>query len=197
MSMARGSSRFLTVAVVIFEAADAAHSCQVAIEGLRDRLRMAPRAEFHFHSDSHQRRLAFLDCIRHEGFSVVAFSVDKARVSRTDLEQQGGLYASACAMALTNCSGLLSDARVVVDSLTNRHLKRELTTFLRRSGPEDRGIPMVKEVALKRSHGDPLVQVADYCAGVVYRSLEGKRGADEYLRRLERRIVRNVVWPQA
>lgn len=69
MKLDRGSSAFFSVAVVVFDSVEDARSCQETILELRSKLAMRDRAEFHFHRDSHERRIAFLSAVSSERFA--------------------------------------------------------------------------------------------------------------------------------
>lgn len=196
MAVSRGSSPLFTIAVVVFESSDDAARCQKAVESLRAELRMGPRAEFHFHGDSHERRQLLLDTLRHQRFKISAFTLNKTspRLSAPGYQHKESLYKNVCKMAIENCVDLLVDARVVIDSSGDRDFKRQFATYLRRSlGGEAKNC--VKEVVLKRSQSDPLIQVADYAASVVNRAHANKPGGSAYLAMLRRRIHRDRVWP--
>ena len=73
----RGSSQFFTIALVVFEDGPAALACQQVIESLRRQLHLPANYEFHFHKDSHQRRLAFLSTVARQHFSCYTSTLDK------------------------------------------------------------------------------------------------------------------------
>lgn len=49
------------------------------------------------------------------------------------------------------------------------------------------------QLALRRSQSEPLLQAADYFAGVANRAASRKPGAIEYLKRVERCFVERTV----
>lgn len=196
LKVARGSSPLFTVAVVVFNG-HGARSCQAAMEKLRTDLKMSPHQEFHFHSDSHPRRLELLDVIRDAQFRLSAFTLNKTspRLDAPGYRFKDSLYKNICKMSLQNAAELLAGARVVVDGSGDRTFKRQLTTYLQRNvlGPD--GKPCVARVTIKRSESDPLLQVADYCAGIINRRHSGKPGADDYYRRIRKKVVQDRLWP--
>jgi len=191
-----GSSRYFTIAIVLFEQADWALGCQRAIERLRVSLNLAPSYEFHFHSDSHTRRMAPLTAIRDQRFACYTFTLDKRspRLTGQGFQYRSSGYKWVCKTAFENASSDLRRATVVIDGSGERRFRREVSAYLRAriNTPGERQIASVK---MGRSHLDPLLQLADYVAGVTNRVQEGKIGADVYesLLRSKRRSQRK--WP--
>jgi hypothetical protein len=67
--------------------------------------------------------------------------------------------------------GLLQNARVVIDGSGERTFRQDLKAHLKRHTA--RGA--IRDIRLKASHGDPLVQLADMCVGAVARSYRDDR----------------------
>jgi len=65
----------------------------------------------------------------------------------------------------------LKKATVVIDKSGNLDFKRQLTKYLRRK--TNKGI--IKRVKMQRSQSNNLLQLADYAASVINRSVQGKR----------------------
>jgi hypothetical protein len=73
----RGSSLYFTLALVMFESDEAAIDCQRSIETLKQGLRMPDHYEFHFHNDTHKRRLQFLEAIHRQDFTSFTLTLNK------------------------------------------------------------------------------------------------------------------------
>ena len=124
----RGSTRFFTIALVVFENSEAVLSCQQAIEGLRNRLELFPRFEFHFHGDNHDLRLAFLSTVAWQDFTCYTFTLDKASPMLTGrgLRQKDSGYKWVCRIVLENVAGDLEDATVIIDGSGERKFRQQL-----------------------------------------------------------------------
>lgn len=152
--------------------------------------------EFHFTDDGHERRLAFLSTVQRSDFACYTFTLDKAspKLIGPGLRHRESAYKWGCRIALQNAASDLNDATVVIDSSGDRTFRRQLATYLRRElNDEDR--KRVKKVSPTRSQSDPLLQLADYVAGVTNRLWLDKAGCEvyeQYLRR-KRRSLRK--WP--
>ncbi len=192
----RGSTPFFTIALVIFETPATALACQKAIERLRQSLRVAEKSEFHFHSDSHTRRLAFLTTVASQSFSCHTFTLDKTspRLTGQGFKYRGAGYKWVCKVALENAASDLQGATVVIDGSGERKFRQEISSYLRRElNTEQR--KQIARVKIGRSSGDPLLQLADYVAGVTNRLYVGKPDADAYEAYLRRKRRSHRKWP--
>jgi hypothetical protein len=192
----RGSSPFFSIALVVFESGEAALACQRAIEGLQKTLNLPARYEFKFHDDSHRRRLQLLSTVAKYDFVCYTFTLDKGspRLTREGFKHKESAYKWVCKTALDNAKPLLRDATVIIDGSGDRTFRRQMRSYLRGQINTKRR-RYIGSVKIGRSPGDPLLQLADYAAGVTNRLYRGKTGAeayDQYLR-LKRRSQR--IWP--
>jgi hypothetical protein len=194
--LGRGSSNFFTIALVVYDSGDRALECQRAVEDLQSRLRFSAGQEFKFHDDSHKRRLAFLSAISSCDFTYHTFTLNKGspRLTGPGFDHPEPAYKWVCATALDNAREYLSDAKVVLDGSGNRIFRKQMATYLRRqiNTAERRHIASIK---IGRSHADPLLQVADYVAGVTNRMYQAKSGAEEYETLLRRKRRSGRLWP--
>lgn len=192
----RGSTLYFTVVLVIFEDVQAAQSCQRAIEQLRISLGVPPRYEFHFRSDSHSRRLAFLTTVARQDFHCYSFTLDKAspRLTGRGFKYRSPAYKWVCKSLLENAAGDLRAATVVIDGSGERKFRQEISTYLRKElNSEQR--KQISRVKIGRSSSDPLLQLADYVAGVTNRLYGEKEGADAYEVYLRRKRRSQRKWP--
>ncbi len=118
----RGSTRFFTIVLVVFEGAESAQACQRAIEQLKVGLDLPPRYEFHFHDDSHERRLALLSTVSRQDFSCYSFTLDKSspRLYGKGFQYRSPGYKWVCKTVLDNAGSELRDVTVVIDGSGER-----------------------------------------------------------------------------
>jgi hypothetical protein len=84
-------------------------------------------------------------------------------------------------MMMTNDGGDLKDAKVVIDGSGDREFKRQFKAYLRRNISVD----CVRDLELKDSVRDSLIQLADMTAGAIARSYKTDRGqADRWRKQL-------------
>ena len=192
----KGSTRFFTIALVAFENSEAAQRCQEAIGALSKTLSLPPRYEFHFHDDSHTRRLALLNTVAHQDFNCYTFTLDKAspRLTGEGFRHKDSGYKWVCRIALENMGNDLSDATIVIDGSGDRTFRQQIGECLRKELNSELKT-QVRGVRVSRSTSDPLVQLADYVAGVTNRNYEGKPGAEQYDAYIRRKRRSQRKWP--
>lgn len=192
----RGSSRFFTIALVVFDDSVAAQACQQVIEGLKQQLHLPTDYEFHFHDDSHDRRLALLSTVARQHFWCYTFTLDKAspRLTGPGFRHRSPDYKWVCRTAIDNVASELQDATIIIDGSGERTFRQQISAYLRRElNPQQRA--QIKAIRLSRSHSDPLIQLADYVAGVTNRLYEEKAGAELYELYLRRKRRSQRKWP--
>ena len=193
----KGSSRFLTVAVVTFEDPGEALACDRRIERLRQDLNLPAGFEFHFRDNSHRVRLAFLEAVAPFDFFYHAFALNKdpEKLYGPGFQYPDSLYKYACRLVFENAKPYLHDATVVIDESGERRFREELQRYLRRRIREGER-QIVRKVKMQRSRGNNLLQLADYVAGVASRTVQRKRGAETYRRFLIPHETSMRIWPQ-
>ncbi len=192
----KGSSPYFTIALIVFDQVETALSCQRDLEQLHNSLKLPPQYEFHFHDDPHQRRLAFLSVAAKHDFYCYTFTLDKfsPRLSGPGFGFPDSAYKWVCKTALQNASTELKDATVVIDGSGERRFRQEMVTYLRRR-INRKGQRQIANVKIGRSRGDPLLQLADYVAGVTNRLYTGREGAEVYDSFIRRKRRSQRKWP--
>jgi hypothetical protein len=194
--LGKGSSGFFTIALVVFQTAEAARTCQGAVEKLQIELGFGVGQEFKFHDDSHRRRLALLSTVTAHDFTCHTFTLNKgaSRLTGPGFEYPQAAYKWVCGIALDNAKAFLDEATVVIDGSGNRLFRQQMGTYLRQqlNTRERRHIAKVK---IGRSHRDPLLQLADYVAGVTNRHHQAKSGSGTYEGYLRRKRRSTRLWP--
>ena len=85
---------------------------------------------------------------------------------------------------------------MVIDKSGNLDFRRQLAKYLRRKLNEE-GKKLIKKVKMQRSRGNNLLQLADYIAGVINRSVQGrKKFAEEYRKIIAHREIYVQTWPK-
>lgn len=183
----RGSTAAFTAALVAFEDVAQAQLSQKAIEATAERLRIYP--EFKFSKCRPEVRDAFFASIQRFDFCVRAIVVRKEKIYsphlRTDKES---FYAFFVKSMLKFDDGLLEQARIIIDGSGDRAFKREMGAYFRRH----LGSGRVKEIRFSDSRSDPLVQLADMCAGAIARSYKEDRSDAHRWRQMIRSKIEDV-----
>nr|VFJ75609.1 MAG: Protein of unknown function (DUF3800) [Candidatus Kentron sp. FM]VFJ75717.1 MAG: Protein of unknown function (DUF3800) [Candidatus Kentron sp. FM]VFK22644.1 MAG: Protein of unknown function (DUF3800) [Candidatus Kentron sp. FM] len=187
--LARGSSPFFVVAMVLFRDFEEAERARLAIRDGRESLRVKP--EFKFNKASDPVRDGFFELVLPFDFRVRALVVDKARIYSTNLrEETERFYNYFVKLLMKHDHGALIDAHVKIDGSGNRPFQREMKRYLR----QQLGPGKIRSFKFADSRRDSLIQLADMAAGAIARSYrEGDRTRHNRWRRaLEPKI--EDVW---
>lgn len=165
-----GSTPVFVVAMVLFSGQDDAQATGAAIQQAKKPLRI--RSEFKFNKSRDDVRDGFFEAVAGCPFRVRAIVVRKERIWSPRLKaDKDKFYEFFVRMMMQHDHGRLENAKVIIDGSGDREFKKRLGTYLRRHcGP---GI--IKDIRFKDSHRDPLVQLADMCAGAIARSYRPDR----------------------
>lgn len=167
----KGSSPIFVVTMVIFDQADDASQAQAAVAALRNQLRVTPEFKFNKLSDAH--RDSFFAGVAGLPFRTRSVVVRKELIYSDALRtKKESFYKFFVRKMMENDGGALINAKVVIDGSGDRHFKRTFGSYLRKH--IDPGC--VRKVDFKDSTKDPLVQLADMCAGAIARSYRTDRG---------------------
>ncbi len=171
----QGSSRFITLALVLFEDAQAARLAEDRIERLRQELGKAANFEFHFKDNSHDLRTAFLQAVAPLPFSYIGFVLDKEQLYGRG-STRNTVYADLCGLVFEEAREQLRDALVKIDRSGGQEFRRELAAYLKRKiNDPQAAVRHIKRVDMPTSQGNSLLQLADMVCGAVARSYREDR----------------------
>jgi hypothetical protein len=180
----RGSSPVFAVAMVIFADGRSAGQTERIIRATQLRFRVKP--EFKFAKASDKVRDGFFAAVCRSPFMVRAIVVRKEVIYSSHLRaDKEAFYRFVVRQIMTFDGGELDQARVVIDGSGDRAFKRRLGSALRRPVGEN-----LREVRFSDSRSDPLLQLADMCAGAIACSYRADSGHDpwRWSRMLHQRI---------
>lgn len=167
----KGSSPIFVVAMVAIADASVAQQTGDTIKRLRETLRIRP--EFKFNQCKKAHRDAFFEAIKDQGFQARFVVVEKRLIRSAALRTvKESFYKFFMRMMMQHDGGRLLDAKVVIDSSGDRTFKKQFKTYLR----AHLGSDSCRSFELKDSKRDPLLQLADMCAGAVARSYRAETG---------------------
>lgn len=191
----KGSSRYFTVGLVLFEDNDEALACDQRIQLLKRELGLSENTEFHFKRNSDRFKRAFLAAVAPYNFFYygIVINKDPAKLWGDGFRNKESFYKYACGLVFENAKEKLDKAIIVIDESGSLDFKRQLTKYLRRKV----NIGAIKKVKMQRSRGNNLLQLADYITGVINRSVQNKRKwADEYRKIVAHREIYVQIWPK-
>jgi len=193
-----GSSQFFTVALVVFDDNDEAIACDQRISLLRRELGWAVNSEFHFKRNSDRVRRAFLQAVAPYNFFYygIVLNKDPKKLWGEGFKDKKSFYKYTCGLVFENAKDKLCQATLVIDESGNLDFKRQLANYLRRKMNEGQRI-IIRKVKMQRSASNNLLQLADYIAGVINRSVQtNKKFASEYRRIIAHREIFVQKWPK-
>jgi len=198
LKIEKGSSRFFTVSLVIFEEKEEALACDQRITLLKRELGWEENSEFHFKRNSDKIRRAFLQAVAPYNFFYYGIVINKEpeKLWGEGFRNKSSFYKYACSLVFQNAKDKLENSTVVIDKSGNLDFRRQLAKYLRRKLNEE-GKKLIKKVKMQRSRGNNLLQLADYIAGVINRSVQGrKKFAEEYRKIIAHREIYVQTWPK-
>ena len=191
------SSPLFSVTIVHFSSPDVANACQSDLAELRKQLNLSPHKEFHFAKDKPQIIQEALMVIAQHDFKYSSFVVNKHAITDPDLRHKHSIYQLACRSALYPLRNHLSQSILLMDECGGHAFAQEIGNYLRQISREWSSIesPCIKKTRAVRSKSNPLIQVADYVSGAVYRSFSTRSNPSKYRELIQHREFFVEVWP--
>jgi len=169
-TVARGSSPPFAVAMAVFAEPAEAKRARDIVRRLLGRVHRRP--EFKFNKCRNEVRDAFFEAVKDQTFVVRALVVRKDRIWSERLRADDeSLYRFFIKSVVKLDDQKLKNAKVIIDGSGDRAFRRSLTTYLRRHAAQG----AVAEVSIRDSRAEPLLQLADMCAGAIARSYRTDR----------------------
>lgn len=185
--LGKGSTAIFAVAMIIVKDPKVSLELGQAIIDLQTNLGIKP--EFKFNRSSNDIRDRFFESVRSFDFRVRALVVPKGAIYSAHLRaNKEAFYQFFVKNLLKFDNGRLQGARVVIDGSGERTFRRDLQAHLRRHT-----VPgAIKDIRMKDSKADPLVQLADMCVGAIARSYRTDRPASDRWRQQIRHKIDDV-----
>ncbi len=197
LDITAGASRYFIIALVLFEDDDEATACDQRIQLLKKELGRPQDFEFHFYNNSDRMRKKFLEAIAPYNFFYLGIAVNKDpnRLFGEGFRHKESFYKYACGLVFENAKPYLKDAKVKVDKSGRAVFRNELAKYLQRrvNSEQDR---LIKSVKMEPSHSNNLLQLADYVAGTINRTLQQKKNHEAYHRYIRPKEISLQVWPK-
>ena len=176
LKIKKGSSRYFTISLIIFEDKEEALSCDQRIGLLKKELGWEADEEFHFKKNSDKIRFAFLRAVAPYNFFYYGIVINKSpeKLYGEGFKNKESFYKYACGLVFENAKEKINDSIIVLDESGSLDFKRQLGNYLKKKiNKKDR--KFIKEIKMQKSNGNNLLQLADYVAGVINRSIQDKK----------------------
>lgn len=192
-----GSSRFFTVSLVIFQEYDEATACDLRISLLKKELGWKDGSEFHFKNNADRIRKTFFDAVLPYNFFYygIVINKDPKKLYGEGFKNKSSFYKYACGLVFENAKEKLDEAIVIIDKSGNNEFRNQLGKYLKNKMNHDSRL--IKEVKMQRSESNNLLQLADYIAGAINRSMvNSKKNSQDFRNMVGRREILVQVWPR-
>lgn len=193
----KGSSRYFTVGLVLFEESEEAISCDQRIQLLKREVGWRENDEFHFKNNSDKIRVAFLKAVSPYNFFYygIVINKDPKKLFGDGFKNKSSFYKYACGLVFENAKEKMRDSIVVIDESGNLDFKNQLAKYLR--GRLNKNDKLIKKIKMQRSESNNLLQLADYVAGAINRSVKNeKKKSDAYRKIIAHREIYVQIWPK-
>ena len=193
----KGSSRFFSIGLVVFQDNEEALACDQRIELLKREIGWKKASEFHFKRNSDRVRESFLNAVAPYNFFYygIVINKDPKKLWGEGFQDKQSFYKYTSGLIFENARDKLENAIVTIDKSGNDEFRQQLGSYLRsRLNNKAR---LIKKVKMQRSEGNNLLQLADYIAGVINRSiLNKKKKSDAYRKIIAHREIYVQIWPK-
>jgi hypothetical protein len=193
----KGSSRYFTVGLVLFEEGEEAISCDQRIQLLKREVGWRENDEFHFKNNSDKIRVAFLKAVSPYNFFYygIVINKDPKKLFGDGFKNKSSFYKYACGLVFENAKEKMCDSTVIIDESGNLDFKNQLATYLRKR--VNKNDKLIKKIKMQRSESNNLLQLADYVAGAINRSVKNeKKKSDAYRKIIAHREIYVQIWPK-
>lgn len=193
----KGSSRYFTVGLVLFEEDEEAISCDQRIQLLKREVGWRENDEFHFKNNSDKIRVAFLKAVSPYNFFYygIVINKDPKKLFGDGFKNKSSFYKYACGLVFENAKEKMRDSTVIIDESGNLDFKNQLATYLRKR--VNKNDKLIKKIKMQRSESNNLLQLADYVAGAINRSVKNeKKKSDAYRKIIAHREIYVQIWPK-
>jgi hypothetical protein len=125
LKIGKGSSRFFSLALVVFDEIYEAEAVDTRINQLRRELGVHKFFEFKFNRCNLRFQEAFLQAVSPHNFFFLGIVIDKSKLPRAQFKQKGSFYKYAAALAFTNARPYLDEATVIIDGSATKDFRLE------------------------------------------------------------------------
>lgn len=125
----------------------------------------------------------------------IVINKDPKKLYGNGFKDKHSFYKYASSLVFENAKEKLNSATVVIDESGNLEFRNQLATYLRRK--LNTGSKIIHKVKMQRSEGNNLLQLADYVAGAINRSvMNKKKKSDVYRKSISHREINVQIWPK-
>jgi hypothetical protein len=182
--VAKGSSAYFVIALVVFDDFLEAEKTSVAIKELRRILKVTDKFEFKFNKTNREFRNKFYFATKQHKFRIRAIITKKDSIHSPRLRnEKEDFYNYIMMQLLKHSSGTIHKAKLRFDKRGEKSLRDQLRVYLsNRLDNKNSGI--FQDLKFVDSRQNTLIQLADMAAGAIYSYVSEKdKGYLNYLKK--------------
>lgn len=194
----KGSSRYFTVSLIVFEENDEAVACDKRIELLKRELGWDSNSEFHFKKNSNRIREEFLRAVSKYSFFYYCIVINKnpKKLWSDGFKDKKSFYKYACSLVFENAKEKLDNATILIDKSGNLDFRHQLEKYLK-TKINSNSRKYIKKIKMQSSQQNNLLQLADYVAGSINRSINKKKvDSQKYREIISAHEIYIQIWPK-
>ena len=188
--LAKGSTPYFVVGMIIFKEFAQAEMASKAIGELRQTLSINP--EFKFSKTRPQVKDTFFEEVCKYDFEVRALVVNKTKIYSSKLRNDTDSFYNYFVKSLMQYDNdALSDASIKIDGSGDKEFKKALNAYLRKHIGQHK----IKKFKFTDSRKDNLIQLADMVVGAIARKYnDNRKDASRWLSLLQRKGKIKNIW---
>jgi hypothetical protein len=193
----KGSSYYFIVSLVVFKENEEAVACDKKIELLKKELNWNNLSEFHFKNNSNKIKELFLRTVNEYNFFYYCIVINK------DLNKLWSknfnkkyFYNRTCSLVFEKAKDKLDNAIVLIDKSGNLDFRHQLEKYLK-SKINSSKKKYIKKIKMQDSAKNNLLQLADYVAGSINRSINKTKKCNNFYRQIiSTHEISVQIWPK-
>lgn len=190
-----GSSKYFTITLLVFEEHDEANACDSRIQLLKRELGYESNFEFHFKSNSDKVRNKFIEAVMPYSFFYYGICINKEKLYGDGFKNKESFYKYVCGLVFENAKDKLHEAIVIFDRIGGYTFHSQFSKYLKNKVNKNSNV--IKSIKMQDSHKNNLLQLVDYVASIVNRSItSSKHDAQDYRKLISRREINVQIWPK-
>jgi hypothetical protein len=131
-------------------------------------------------------------------FIYIAVVIDKNpnKLWGPGFKSKDSFYKYACQMAFTIAKPYIENAIVIIDRSGSLTFASSLKKYLENKVSGSFQKTVIKKIKSQKSHGNNLLQVADYISGIINRKAQNKKDWKDFYKYISTKEIKVQTWPQ-
>jgi hypothetical protein len=173
-----GSSVYFILVAVIF---DRLESANLSAEIIRSEIikNYKVNFEFHFSSNQNSTRIRFLELIQNLDFKWTYVIIDKSKISQFNTRNNDYITQKIAFDLCQKIEKYLGNSKIIFDKKDSKNYYTKLAKYLKSEFNSNN--TLIKKIAYSDSHKEVLLQIADYCVGIVNQTIKNPNYGDSLM----------------